>query len=58
MQFFLTIFLAALWLVKDIFLVMIQCVQSEKFYKAVEEAETACIQRLKNKNYSGKNKVI
>ncbi|KAF9412174.1 hypothetical protein HW555_009247 [Spodoptera exigua] len=43
--------LSVVWLSKDVMLVMIQSMQCEKFYITIEKAETACIQRLKNKHY-------
>uniref|UniRef100_A0A2A4K7F9 Gustatory receptor n=1 Tax=Heliothis virescens TaxID=7102 RepID=A0A2A4K7F9_HELVI len=45
--------LAAVWQLKDILLVVVQSIECEKFYITVEEVETACIQRLKNKHHLG-----
>lgn len=45
--------LVPLWMSKDILLVILQCVLCEKFYVAVEEAESACIQMVKKIDHSG-----
>ncbi|XP_075985621.1 uncharacterized protein LOC142982822 [Anticarsia gemmatalis] len=47
---FLMVFTVMLWLMKDMVLELLVCVHCERFYIAVENAETACIQRLKNRN--------
>ncbi|KAF9800093.1 hypothetical protein SFRURICE_016970 [Spodoptera frugiperda] len=46
-----------LWMAKDLLLVITHCIQCEKFYSAIEEAETACIQLMKNNN-SSQNQVL
>ncbi|XP_050552111.1 uncharacterized protein LOC126911090 [Spodoptera frugiperda] len=46
-----TVVLAVVWLSKNIFVLVMHSVLGEKFYITIEEAETACIQRLKNRNY-------
>ncbi|CAD0249731.1 unnamed protein product [Spodoptera exigua] len=43
---------ASIWLSKVGLLTIIHVIYSEKFYKAVGEAESACIQLMKNRNYS------
>ncbi|PZC79295.1 hypothetical protein B5X24_HaOG200992 [Helicoverpa armigera] len=42
---------AAVWQIKDVLLVVMQCLECEKFYMAVEDVETTCIQRLKKKHH-------
>nr|XP_049701681.1 uncharacterized protein LOC110374949 [Helicoverpa armigera] len=42
---------AAVWQIKDVLLVVMQCIECEKFYMAVEDVETTCIQRLKKKQH-------
>ena len=43
------------WLFKSIALVFIQSLYCEKLYTTVDEAQSACIQLLKNRNCSSKN---
>ncbi|KAF9800841.1 hypothetical protein SFRURICE_009315 [Spodoptera frugiperda] len=43
---------ASFWLLKIGFLTIIHVICNERFYTAVEEAESACIQLMKNRNYT------
>ncbi|XP_047035444.1 uncharacterized protein LOC124641418 [Helicoverpa zea] len=43
-----------IWIVKDMAIVILYGLECEKFYIAIEDAETACIQLMKNRNCPGK----